>query len=167
MSKKKEKDIAKKRQKEEDEMKKAIKDHPDKPSRIAELGRFYLESASASEGADGAKLKRKAFDTFENAIKKYDELKFKKDKNGAILKLDRKEINQKCNLLSRLALLSKDVEILKTKSQAKKQEDDEDSEDGADGKLRSQVDQVYYLLRAENAYKEEANDKDMAARVAS
>ena len=137
MSKKKEKDIAKKRQKEEDEMKKAIKEHPDKPSRIAELGRFYLESAAASGGADATKLKRKAFDTFENAIKKYDELKFKKDKNGALLKLDRKEINQKCNLLSRLALLSKDADIVQTKSQAKKQEDGDDSADGADSKLRS------------------------------
>ena len=45
----------------------------------------------------------------------------------------------------------------------KKTEDGGD--EGGDVKLRSQVDQLYYLLRAESAYKEEANDKDMAARV--
>lgn len=142
MSKKREKDMARKRQKEEDELKKAIKEHADKPSKIAELGRYYLEHASASEGTEAAKQKRKAYDAFENAVRKYDELKFKKDGDGPAVKLDRKEINQKCNLLNRLALLSKDVEILKTKSQYKKQGDDDDLSNAtaADLKLKSQVD---------------------------
>ena len=84
---------SKKRQQEEDQLKKAIKDHPYKPSKIVELGKFYLELSVAESGQPAKQLKRKAYDTYIEAISKYDELKFTKDKNGAPIKLDKKEIN--------------------------------------------------------------------------
>ena len=79
---------------------------------MAELGRFYLEYSTLNSGDEGKRLKRKAYDTFIATIAKYDELKFSKDKNGASIKLDKKEINQKCNLLLRLSMMSKDMDII-------------------------------------------------------
>ena len=106
-------------------------------------------------------MKRKAYDTFVKCIAKHDELKFAKDNNGAKVKLDKKEINIKCNLLNRLAIMSKDVELMGAESE---DQNDESAESNLSPQMQSQVSQVYYLLRTELAYREDNNDKDMADR---
>lgn len=151
---------SKKRQLEEDKLKQAVKDHPYKPSKMAELGKFYLD-LSVGESGDAAKqLKRKAYDTYIETIAKYDQLKFTRDNNGAPIKLDKKEINQKCNLLNRLAMMSKDLDIIMTPSE----DAENDDEIIENPKLQSEANQVYYLLRTELAYREEGNDIGMANR---
>lgn len=116
MSKKQNKNAAKNRQAEEDKLLKAITDHPYKPSKMKDLAQFYLDNSLSATGEEAKKCKRQAYDTFVQCIAKYDELKFKKDNNGAPIKLDKKEINAKCSLLPRLAIMSKDMDIMSTPS---------------------------------------------------
>ena len=105
-------------------------------------------------------MKRLAYDTFIRCIAKTDELKFTKDNNGAQIKLDKKEINTKCNLLVRLAQMSKDMDIMNQPSTLEENE----KESKLEPEMVSQINQLYFYLRSELAQREECNDKMMAQR---
>lgn len=163
MSSKKQQAKAQKLQAEEDKLKQAILDHPYKPSKIKDLGTFYQENSLVESGEAANKLKRQAYDTFIRCIAKHDELKFAKDKNGASIKLDKREINTKCSLLVRLAQMSKDMDIIKTPSTL----EDNEAEARLDPEMQSQVNQLYFYLRSELSQREEVNDAMMASRYKS
>ena len=65
-----------------------------------DLANFYLENSNIIQDKKRAeKQKKAAKDTFLLALQKFDQLKLAKDKNGAALKLDRKEYNAKLHVL--------------------------------------------------------------------
>lgn len=92
---------------------KAIDEHPLKPSKISDLAKFYEEYQYTIDAKKSAQFKRLAFDTYLQALQRYDKLRLEKNKNGAVIKLDRKEHNQKCNVLEKILSLAKDEEVTK------------------------------------------------------
>lgn len=107
-------------------------------------------------------MKRKAYDSLEKAVAQFDEMRSLKDANGAKIKLKQLEINQKCGALVALAKMSKDMDVMMLPSS--NTDDDNDSSTKLDPKMQSEVNQLYYMLRTEEAYKNEADDIAMANR---
>lgn len=133
-----------KRAEEEAKLRQAIKDHPYKPSKIAELARFYMDYSRVESGEEAKRLRRKGYDTFVETIAKFDELKFTKDKNGARIKLDKKEINKKCDTLARLSVMSAEQDIMATPSEVA--DNDGDIEDP---KMLGEIYKCYWMFRTE------------------
>jgi len=56
-------------------------------------------------------FKRKAYETYKNAIKKFDEIKFKKDDDSEPIILEIKIIKEKCKILDKLSKMSGDADL--------------------------------------------------------
>lgn len=62
--------------KNEDEIKSQIKNNPLNPIKIINLGNFYIEHSLPLSIDEARNFKRKAYETFKNALKIYDEIQF-------------------------------------------------------------------------------------------
>lgn len=117
------------------------------------------------QGEEANQMKRKVFDIYEKALGEFDQIRSMKDANGAKMKLKPIEINQKCSLLITLSKMSKDMDIINMPSTLGQDDNDRDAK--LDPKMKSEIKQLYYMLRAEETYKSDANDAGMAERYRS